>query len=367
LMVDWIRDFMNEASKIEKYRTVETMNHLTRRLGLNLSEVLKLDANENLFIPLDLQRSLLREAVEEVDPRRYPQDERIMLQDELGEYLNVEPEQILIGAGGDQLIELVFNSFLKRGDEVVSIAPTFSIYELAARIRGIRYRGVPLKDDFTLDLERLISYSARAQVIFLCSPNNPTANQFRLEEVKRIIEEFEGLVVVDEAYVEFASHSISHLADVYENLIVLRTFSKAFGLAGFRIGYAISNSELASILNESFQMPYPASQMAILLSLKILRRIDVVRKAIEEVKAERGSLIRRLNEVGGVKAFNSDTNFVLASFETESKKLYDALLSRGVLVKMVGNILNLENCLRITVAPPKMMDRFMDVLKEALK
>lgn len=365
--ISWLREALRNAQKLSIYNAGESVESLARRLNLKPSEILRLNANEDFFLPLSLLRSLMREVAEELDPRMYPHGERLLLEEALGRYLKISSEQVVVGAGGDQLIELIAYAFLRKGDTVLSIAPTFSIYERVTRVLGAEYLAVPLRENFSLDTGQMLTSSTKAKMLFLCSPNNPTANQFKLEDVLRLAEEFEGLVIVDEAYVEFAPYSTVHLAEKLDNLIVLRTFSKAFGLAGLRLGYAVSNREISPTLNERFQMPYPASLTALRLALKLLERVDLVEAANEELKRERDRFIKRLNEVKGVHAFDSDANFVLISLDKSSDEVYEKLLRRGAIVRNIGRVLNKKNCLRVTVAPPAISDRFIEIMEEAIK
>ncbi|MCW4019919.1 MAG: histidinol-phosphate transaminase [Candidatus Bathyarchaeota archaeon] len=356
-----------EAESLGTYDVGETIEGLARRLCKKPSEVLKLNSNENFFVPLSFIRSALKEVVEEVDPRIYPRDEPKELKEALSRYVNASPEEIVIGTGSDQLIDLVSRMLLRRGDEALSIFPTFSIYKRCVQIQGAGYKAVPLKEDFSLDTEKILAaVTPRTKVIFLCSPNNPTANQFSRREVKRLVESFRGLVAVDEAYVDFSSSSIVDLIRGFENLVVFRTFSKVFGLAGLRVGCAIANPEFAEVMDERYQMPYSVTLVALKAALKLLEKSDVIRSAVEGVKAERGRLVERLDGVGGVRAFDSDANFVLFQAQKSSNAVYDALLGKGVIVRNIGRVLNFENCLRVTVAPSPMMERFLTALGEVL-
>ena len=366
-VVGWIREFLDGARDLSRYDVGETVEGLAQKLGLEPSAILKLNSNENLFIPIHFLRETLMEVVRELDPRIYPRDERSRLEEELSRYLGVKPDQIVIGAGSDQLIELVVNAFLNEKSEAISIFPTFPIYERVVRIRRAGFRRIPLKGDFSLDVDQMLSeVKPETKLIFLCSPNNPTANQFPLEDVGRLIEGFDGVVVVDEAYAEFAEYSLINLADRFENLIVLRTFSKSFGLAGLRLGYLISDGEIATILRERFQMPYAASSIAIRMGLKLLERVDVIEDAIMRLREVRKRFLSRLNHIDGVRAFNSETNFILMSLNKNSDMVYSSLLSRGVIVRKIGDVLGYRNCIRVTVAPQEMMDQFIEVLEEVL-
>ncbi len=363
----WLRQFLEDAQKLSKYDVGETIEGLARKLNKKPSEILKLNSNENFFVPKAFLKMILDEVIEEVDPRIYPRDEKVELEKSLGRYVNVSPRQIVIGEGSDQLIDLVSRAFLRHGDKALSIAPTFSMYERCIRIQGAKFETIPLREDFSLDIDGILdSARSNAKLLFLCSPNNPTANQFGAEEIQHLVEEFNGLVIVDEAYVEFSEQSIASLTEKNENLIVLRTFSKAFGLAGLRLGYAISNIDLASTLSERFQMPYSATLITLKTGMKLLKRIEVIKKAIEELEAERKNLIKRLNGMSDVHAFNSQTNFVLMQVGKSSDEVDKTLLNRGVIIRNLGRVLHLRNCLRVTVAPPDMTERFITELRKVL-
>jgi len=356
-----------QARKLEAYDVGETIEGLARRLEKKPSEIIKLNSNENFFVPLDFLKSILWEVVEEVDPRIYPRDEQRELKEALSKYMSVSPREIVIGTGSDQLIDLITRVFLKHGDEALSITPTFSIYERCATIQGAIFKAVPLKDDFSLDVEAMLSsITPKTRLILLCSPNNPTANQFVRRDIRLLAENFQGLVAVDEAYADFAEGSVVDLVEEIENLAVFRTFSKVFGLAGLRLGCMIANPELTKVIDEKFQLPYTVTITAVKAALKLLERTDIIRATIEEVKAERGRLIKRLNQIDEVHAFDSETNFILFHVKKDSQKIYEALLGRGVIVRNIGRILNLGNCMRVTVAPPPMIDRFLDALCEVL-
>jgi len=356
-----------ESQSLGKYDVGETIERLAVKLGRKPSEILKLNSNENFFVPLDLLRETLREVVEEVDPRIYPRDETRDLRDALSRYVGVPAEEIVVGTGSDQLIDLVSKMFLRSGDEALSVDPTFSIYERCVRIQGGLYKSIPLKEDFSLDAAKMLSsITPRTRLIFLCSPNNPTANQFTQKDIQILAEGFDGLIAVDEAYVDFSDGSVVDLVEDYQNIAVFRTFSKVFGLAGLRVGCAIASSELAKVMNERFQMPYSATLIGLKTALKLLEKTETIKGAIEDVKAERSRLIEKLTKMKGAKAFDSKTNFVLFQVERSSDEVYEELLRKGVIVRNIGRVLHFENCLRVTVAPPPMTERFLHTLGEVL-
>jgi len=362
-----IKKVLAEAQGLSVYDVGETVDGLARKLGKKSEQILKLNSNENFFVPLDFLRNILSESVGEVDPRIYPRDEYMELKEALGKYLGVLPNQIVVGTGSDNLIDLVSRVMLGKGDEALSISPTFSIYERCIRIQGATYKPVPLKEDFSLDTEGLLdAVSLKTKVIFLCSPNNPTANSFTCRDIEYLAKNFDGIVAVDEAYADFSGSSIIEAVGDYENLVVFRTFSKVFGLAGLRLGCAVSNPVLAKVMDERFQMPYTVTLVTLRASSKILGRMDVINKAIDEVKVQRSILIEALNKIVGVRAFGSETNFVLFQTVKGSETVYKKLLDKGVIVRNIGQVLSSKNCLRVTVAPQPMMDRFLKALNEVL-
>jgi len=362
-----LKELLAEAQQLGVYDVGETVMRLARRLGKKPSEIVKLNSNENFFVPLDLLREALKEIAAEADPRVYPRDEPKELKESLSRILAVSPDQIVIGTGSDQLIDLVSRMMLRPGDEALSIFPTFSIYERCARIQGAIYKPIPLKEDFSLDVEKLLNaVTSRTRLIFLCSPNNPTANQFSLQSIRFLAESFEGLVAVDEAYVDFAGDSLVRLVEDLENLVVFRTFSKVFGLAGLRVGFAVANLEIARVMDERYQMPYSVSLVGLLMALKLLEKREEIKIAVENVKAERNNLMRQLNSIEGVRVFDSQTNFVLFQVDRSSEQVYRQLLDKGVIVRNIGRVLRYENCLRVTVAPSSMMEKFLTALEEVL-
>jgi histidinol-phosphate aminotransferase len=328
--------------------------------------VVKLDANENLFLPKEFIQNMIVEAARSCDPRLYPQDETSILKMALAEVLAVQPGQLVVASGGDQVIELLVSSMLREGDEVVAVSPTFSMYPRFAAIRRLRYRPVELDPGFALDPAKVLdAVSPETGMIVLCNPNNPTGNQFKVEAVLELVEGFSGLVLIDEAYAEYGEHSLAGEAAERENLVVLRTFSKAYGLAGMRLGYAVTNTRLAQVLNERYLPPFPVSSLTLWAGINVLRNRDKVEAAVRETKEERKRLIEALNGLPGVQAFPSATNFVLFNTEKPYTEVYDGLSRRGVHVRRIGKIPGYDDCLRVTVAPREEATEFLCALEEA--
>ena len=359
-----LQSFIEGSLDITPYRPGISAKTLASQLNIPLGDVLKLNANENLFIPKGFMKRVLVEVAEESDPRLYPED-RDILCEAISRYVDVDPSQIVVTASGDQGINLVSTAFLETGGELRAASPTFSMYKRTALTLGHDYCEVPLNNDFSLDV-KLLSYNRDDLLTVICNPNNPTGNQFPRDDVLAVLDCLDTPVLVDEAYSEFGDYSLAKETRNYENLVVLRTFSKAFGLAGMRLGYLVAEEDVAEILNERFQMPYPVPGISLRVGVKLLDASDLVRETVEKVKSEREWLGTQLNNIEGVSAFPSDTNFIMFSVERDYEEVYLSLLDRGVIIRKIGQVLGYENCLRVTIAPRDMNEQFLSALKEVL-
>lgn len=349
--------------EVKSYRPSPYVEQVAEKMGINPCDVLKLDANENLFLSKHFMQQVMIEASYETDPRLYPKREADYLREQIAEVNGVDPDQVVIASGGDQIIELIYNSLVGDGDKVSAITPTFSMYPRAAKQRQIEYTELPLNPDFSLPEKNAQSYG----LLILCNPNNPTGNQFNREKLIKLMDETKGFVLVDEAYNEYGEYSLAGETKTRKNLIVLRTFSKAYGMAGLRLGYCITNSELAELLTTKCLMPYPVSSPVLRAGSILLRNKEQVDRMVEQAKAIREELIAELNQINGVTAYPSATNFVLFNTEKPYLEVSEGLKERGILVRVFGDVRDQKNCLRVTLAPKPMMKRFIQALKEAAK
>ncbi len=364
----WLADRIAKLQAMESYSVGGSNETIARQLGISPAEIVKLNFNENLFMPREKLIELMKQVAEECDLRMYPQEEGNKLCRKLGEYVKTPPECIVVGNASDELIDRITRLFVEKGDLAVSVAPTFPIPKYGVKRQGGDYVAVPLLKDFELDVDALLdSFSSKTRLLYLCSPNNPTGNQFKMNEVETLAEAFPGIVILDEAYAEYADYSMVPLINEFENLIILRTFSKAFGLAALRLGYAVANPELAKVLTEKTPLPFPVSAFTLNMGRKLLENVEIMEKSVAELKGERGKLIKKLNEINGVEAFDSQANFVLFNTATPSDDVYQRLLKRGVLIKKLGKILHLDNCFRATVGLPQMNAKLLEALKEIFR
>jgi histidinol-phosphate aminotransferase len=360
----WLDKKLARIQSLESYGAERTNESIAKQYGLSPAAILKLNYNENLFLPREKLVPLLKEVAEECDLRIYPQEEENRLKEKISAYLKVPEECVTLGNSSDEVMDRVIRIFLENGDRAVTFTPTFSIFRYCVKYYDAEFVGVPLNQDFTINVEAMRSaFAPETKLLYLCSPNNPTANQLRLEEITALTEEFPGIVLVDEAYAEYADYSVVPLINKYENLIVLRTFSKAFGLAGLRLGYAVANAKLAQAIDK-LPTPYAVSVVSLSMGRKLLENSALVQESVNALKAERSRLISRLNEIDGIGAFDSKTNFVLFTSAQPHEDVYLSLLKQGIVIKKLGKLLQRENCLRSTVGLPEMNSKLLKALKE---
>lgn len=329
------------------------------------TEVHKLDANENLVLDENWIRDLVREAVEKVDVRLYPPMYASKAVEAIADFLGVSKRNVIVENGSDSIIDLVAKCFVGQGRAVI-VEPTFEMYRFYVEALGGVAEGFYMNEGFTIDVEELLKRAEGAKVIFMASPNNPTGTQQPKEVVEAIAEGFRGLLVVDEAYADFGDFSLWDLPLKYENIIVLRSFSKVAGLAGLRVGYAVVSEGVHNFISR-LQSPYSVNSVAQEVVRLILDRWDEVVKAVEVVKAERDFLVRELASTKGIRPYDSKANFVLFKVEAmDSEELVERLEAMGFYVRERNAKPLLENCIRVTVGPRRVNELFIEALRRAL-
>ncbi len=360
----WLDKKLEKLQGSEIYEPERTNEEIAAKYGLKVNEIVKLNYNENLYIPREKVIRLMKEVAEECDFRIYPQEEEANLKEKISDYLQISKQCVTLGNSSDEVMERVVRIFLEKGDSAVTFTPTFSVFKYCIQHQEANYVSVPLTDKFIIDMEGMSkAFTPEARMLYLCSPNNPTANQLKPREIETLIEEFPGIILVDEAYAEYADYSVIPLINKYENLIVLRTFSKAFSLAGLRLGYAISNPALAKALGKT-PAPYTVNVVSLRMGRKMLENISLMRESVSALKAERGKLINSLNGIKGIEAFDSKANFVLFNTEKPYEEVYESALQKGLVIKKLGKLLHYENCLRTTVGLPEMNQKLLTALSE---
>lgn len=361
----WFRDKLAELQNIDCYSAGATPETVAKQIGVNPVDIVKLNFNESMFVDRSEQTKLIKELAEEFDLRLYPEDEVSKFLPKLSSYIGASEDCFVVGNGSDELIDRITRLFMESGDVEVSITPTFSIPKLCIKRQKSEYITVPLKSNLQLDVKGLLSaFSDKTRLLYICSPNNPTATQFNMKDVESLARAFPGIVVLDEAYCEFADYSFVPRIREFPNMIILRTFSKAFGLAALRLGYAVANPELAKVVSEKSPLPYPVSGFTLRMGSKMLDNVDLMKKAAKELVNERGKLIKALNQIEGVQAFDSQADFLLMNTQKAADEVNDKLLKRGIMIKKWGKILQYENCFRVTVGLPEMNAKLIEALRE---
>lgn len=303
-----------------------------------------LDANENSFgSPVDGGYN------------RYPDPLQKKVKDKLSEIKGVPAENIFLGNGSDEAIDLLFRAFCRPGiDNVILLPPTYGMYEVSANINDVATRKVNLTPDYQLDLPAIAdAIDAHTKIIFICSPNNPTGNSIRRQDIETILTNFDGIVVVDEAYINYSKHkSFTYELAEFPNLVVLQTLSKAWGLAALRLGMAFSSKDIIQVFNK-IKPPYNINQATQDLVLEALNNVAQVNTWIKQTVDEREALTAKLHELPQVSRVTpSDANFILVQLQ-EPRELYNFLISAGVIVRDRSNVELCEGCLRITVGTPQ--------------
>lgn len=295
-----------------------------------------LDANENPFNTLY---------------NRYPDPLQWAVKEKIAEIKYVKPSQIMLGVGSDEPIDLIFRVFCEpKVDNVVAINPTYGMYGVCADINNVEYRQVNLEADFTLNAEKVLAAADRnTKVVFLCSPNNPTGNLLNTTKIEKILKEFDGIVVIDEAYIDFSDKAswISKL-NKYPQMVILQTFSKAWGLAAARCGMAFASEEIISFFNK-VKYPYNINILTQKLILEKLENIDIKENWVKEILSQRTLMIEELEQLSIVThIYHTDANFVLVKVDDANLR-YKQLVEKGIIVRNRNSVTLCENCLRITI------------------
>ncbi len=350
-----LRYLRADFDELEEYTPVKPLDVLAAEIGVPIERLVKLDANENLYGPLPE----IREAIERADLHIYPDPGQTALREAIAGYAGVTPEQVVAGTGADELIDIVLR--LTMPEAVVNVTPTFGMYQFLAQLSRARVVDVPRRTGFAPDLEGIAkAVGDGARVVFLTSPNNPTGNALRAEEVDALCE-LDALVVVDEAYIEFGGQTATGKLARYDNLIILRTFSKWAALAGLRVGYALCHPELA-LRMMAIKQPYNVNVAADVAARAAIEHRGQIAELVRAMVAERDRMARLVAETGWLRPLPSEANFVLFEVHGRSAlEVRDGLRRQGVLVRYYDRP-DLRNYIRISAGRPEHTDRLLAAL-----
>jgi histidinol-phosphate aminotransferase len=340
---------MNKRELADLVRlNIEKMNSYSSardQYNIKDTESIYLDANESPF---------------ENGVNRYPDNKHYELKTVVSKIKNVQESQIIFGNGMDEILDLIVRVFCDPSlDQIITLPPTYGMYNVIASTNNVENIEVPLNSDFSINVQKVLSKaSEKTKIIFLCSPNNPTGNSFKYCDVLKLINEFDGIIVLDEAYIDFSSNnSLTGLINEHDNLIITQTLSKAYGMAGLRLGMGLSNKKIIDYINK-IKPPYNINSLSEKKVLSELKNIQSVKKNIMIVLNEKLKLQTALVNLCFVeKVFNSDANFLLVKVD-DVKLRCTQLLKNGIIVRDRSNDFLCENCLRITVGTPA-QNRFL--------
>lgn len=342
-----------------------------RALGLesykvepNLQGII-LDKNEIPWSLNDKVKEALIIRIKDMDFNRYPDSSCAALKAAISKYTGVNADSISVGNGSDETIYTLLQVLINPGDTIAVHNPTFSMYKVYGTICGARIWEYNLDSNFMMKLDEFTAslQKEKPKVVFLCNPNNPTGRRLELTEIEQILKNTSGIVVVDEAYFEFSGQTAAGLLSKYENLIILRTFSKAFGLAALRVGYVLACPTIIGYIDR-VRSPFNVNMFAQIAAAEVLDNIDTVTERIKTIKSERKKLAILLAQLDGLECFESWSNFLLirSKYAGEiNKRLREA----GIYIRNFSNPI-LKDCLRVTIGSPSENDKFYEIVKEVL-
>jgi histidinol-phosphate aminotransferase len=364
-----------DIAALEAYTPVAPIEVLSAQLGLPVEQIMKLDANESPYGPSSRAAAAidalgggkpLAESVQFLEPLAlaiYPDPTHTFLRERLSNYTGQPAERILCSSGSGELIDLLMRAFIQPGDVILDCPPTFGMYAFDGGLHAARIVNVPRDAAFELDVEAVVAavHTHRPKLLFLAVPNNPTGNPLPRAAIERLLD-LPTMVVVDEAYVEFAGATVADLVGQRPNLAVLRTFSKWAGLAGLRIGYGLFHEALIQHLWK-IKQPYNINVAAQAAALASLADVDYLMSRVQEVIAERERVYARLRTLAGVHVYPSQANFLLLRVLNGSAlQLKNDLYRRGILVRYF-NKPGLDDCIRVSMGTPAQNDAFLAALE----
>lgn len=358
-MEDIERLLRPDLAELPAYEPIEPVDQLAARLGISPEQVIKLDGNENPY-------GVSPRAQQAIGLYRkyhiYPDPEQREVRRALSRYAGVPEGHILAGTGSDELIDVIVRAFVAPGDSVIDCPPTFGMYRFLTRVAGGQVVDVPRRADFSLDVSAIRAASAGAKLLFVASPNNPSGNVMGRAELDALLAT--GLIVViDEAYGEFAGESFAGLVPERQNLIVLRTFSKWAGLAGLRAGYGVFPKKLVDVLMK-IKQPYNLNAAAQAAMLASIEDADLLRERVKAIVRERDRLYEGLKSLPFLKPYPSAANFVLCRLiRGDAQDVWRRLRERGIVVRYF-DAAEVRDCLRISVGLPEHTDALMSALRE---
>jgi len=349
----------------------ETPSHeIAEKVGLRTEQIVRLDTNTSPFPPM-AELKLLSRTAQKLEVNQYPDTTYLELRKGLAAYCGVGVDRFVVTNGADEGLDIITKTLLDGGDEVVVPIPTYSMFRVASEVMGARMRYVKRDpDDYTIGADEVLgAVTPRTKLVFLCNPNSPTGNPMPLSEVDKIANETEAAVAVDEAYYEFWGKTALGLTERHDNLVVCRTFSKAFSMAGVRVGYLVAKRETVDQLN-LVRPPNSLSVISLVLAEEALRNLGEMRGNVRKIVAQRARVFEALRKGGLVQPFPSETNFILFRARggvAGAGRLHEALMKRGFVLRSYSKASGVGDCLRLTIGARESNSHFLTALAEALR
>ncbi|MFL2664627.1 MAG: histidinol-phosphate transaminase [Dehalococcoidia bacterium] len=349
----------NHLRIIQTYEGVDSNINMSEKSGIPEKNIIRLNANENPYGTIQE----VRDAIKNISFHEYPDPEQKKIRKAISQYVNIPDNLIIAGAGGDEIIDLILRLFINEEDEVIDCIPTFGMYNFAAKLSNSSIISIERKKDWDLNIEKIISkITKKTKVIFIASPNNPTGNLAKEHEIISLLET--GIIVcLDETYYEFSNFSMSHLLSKYDNLIIIRSFSKWAGIAGLRVGYAISSEIIIKHLMD-IKQPYNVNVAAETAVIETLNYKEKLLDNVTKLMDEKIRLEKYIKSCNRFISFPSSANFLLCKFhELTSQEIYDIFSKKGIFIRKFDNKI-LENCIRISSGTYEQTDKVIDILTE---
>ena len=358
---------MNMENNTSRESNSFDLNKLVRPNILNLSPYHCARDDYESGTLLDANENALGSTVDNGDElNRYPSPRQEKLRTLIAGFRNVDLDNVFVGVGSDEAIDLLIRIFCRPGqDSIVITPPTYGMYKVAADINDIHVLSVPLTQSFQLEPDKILdAVTKNTKIVFLCSPNNPTGNNLSKTDIIKLLTQFNGIIVVDEAYIDFSNEqSLAGEIDQYPNLVILQTLSKSFGLAGIRLGMAIASESIIKLMMK-IKAPYNINRLTSESAIEALQNVSKMKQMINTIIKERGRVSRELKQIETVRVIHpSETNFLLFEID-HAYEIYRELAINGIIVRFRGGQIHCDNCIRLTIGTRVENDRFLSKLRE---
>jgi len=355
-ILDSFKEYVWESSNEE----------ISNSTGIDINHIRRFDTNTSPYRPTHWLKKL-SEDLPNLDINQYPDTSYTSLRKKLSNYIGVDRDRIVVANGADEAFDIISKTYLDQGFTSIESSPTYSYYRIITELNSSKLISIPRKKNFSNDVDAILNNIGNTtQIIYLCSPNNPTGNSVDRNDILRILNETKSNVVIDEAYQEYGGESFIDLTEEYDNLLIVKTLSKAFALAGARIGYIVGCKRAVDLLNK-VRPPNSLNVISLRLAEFALDDVNWTKRKIKIILKERDRCMKEINHIKNVKTYPSDANFFLIEFlNKSSESVCDSLIKKGLVLRKLKGHPVLENCLRFSVGLPKHNDEFLVSLQNIM-